>query len=252
MMIIGGKAHLLMIMISVVIAVCLYFVVKKSSAKVQNIIIVSLVSICVIGIFFLHGTHYGTELDIQNLLIQMLQVCNFNFILLPLCLFKKNELARQYLFYFSMPMAMSTFVSYPSDVANSMWYSIVCLTFWINHFLISLIPILMIATRKFKPRKEYVLKVIVCMFIYFSIAFIANYILNGFSIIGGHNHSYTMGPGGIMLLKPIYELIPIPYIYLFVLIPIFISVYILISKCFEKYCVNEDFGFICNKKGEGL
>lgn len=253
MMTIGGIPHVLMILISFVVGISLFFVVKYSSKKVQNLIIGLAILVCVMGIFFLHGTHYGTSFDLKNLLIQMLQVCNFNFILLPLCLFKRNELARQYLFFFSMPMALSTFVSYPSDVEGSMWYSIKCLTFWINHFLIAIIPLLMIATKRFKPRREYVLKVVLCILCYFLIAFIGNYVLNGFSIDGPHNHSYTMESGAIMLLKPIYNLIPIPFVYLLPVGPVLFVLYLFITKMFENYKTKDDFGvkFGC-KKGDLL
>ena len=198
---------------------------------------------CVFGIFFLHGTRYFTDFTLDNLLIQQLQVCNFNFILLPLCMFKRNELARQYLFFFSMPMALSTFVSYPGDVESSMWYSVVCLTFWVNHFLIVMVPLLMLATHRFKPRLEYVPKVILCIFAYFAIAFIGNYILNGFAIDGAHNHSYTMGAGSIMLLKPIWEIIPIPFVYLLPVAPLLFLLYLLIAKLMKNYRVDENFGF---------
>ena len=172
----------------------------------------------------------------------------FNFILLFLCIFKRNELARQYLLLFSMPMALSTFVSYPGDVEGAMWYSVVCLTFWINHFLIVLIPLLMVAARKLKPRKEYILKVITCIFAYFAIAFVGNYVLNGFSIDGDHNHSYTMGAGSIMLLKPIYELIPIPFVYLLPLVPPLLLIYWGIAKLLKNYEVNDSFGIKKIKK----
>lgn len=252
MMDIGGIAHILMIVASIIIGIILFLAIKHSSEKIQNVIIYTLVGICTSGIFFLHATKYGTTLDLKNLLIQMFQVCNFNFILLPLCLFKKNELARQYLFFFSMPMALSTFVSYPSDVENSMWYSIVCLTFWINHFLIALMPILMIASKRFKPRKEYVSKVVICVFIYFLVAFIANYTLNGFAIEGAHNHSYTMGPDGIMLLEPLYKLIQVPFIYLFPVAPVLLLFYWIITKIFTKYTINDSFGIKFKKTKEDL
>lgn len=250
MMTIGGTAHIFMVICLFIIGILLFFIVRLSSEKIQNIIIYVTIGVCITGIFFLHATHYGTDLDLKNFLIQMLQVCNFNFILLILCLFKRNELARQYLFFFSMPMALSTFVSYPSDVEGSKWWSIVSLTFWINHFLIALVPILMISARKFKPKKEYIYKVILSIFAYFLIAFIFNYILNGFSIDGDHNHSYTMGPDSIMLLEPMFKLIPVPFVYLLPMVPILTIVYWFIAKLFEKYNINDTFGLEIYKKGE--
>lgn len=253
MMAIGGVAHITMILLSICVGMFFFFTVKHANERMQNIIIVTLICVCVMGVFFLHGTHYGTMLDLKNLFVQMLQVCNFNFILLPLCLFKRNELARQYLFFFSMPMALSTFVSYPSDIEESMWYSIKCLTFWINHFLIVLIPFLMIAARKFKPRKEYVYKVVVCIFCYFSAAFIGNYALNGFSLEGPHNHSYTMESGSIMLLKPIYNLIPIPFVYLLPIAPVLFLFYWGITKLFQNYQINDNLELeLEEKKGDLL
>ena len=102
MMSIGGTAHISMIIASVILCAILIVVIVKSSERIQNCIITTISLMAAFGIFFLHGTHYFTDLDFLNLVKQMFQVCNFNFILIPLALFKRNELARQYLFYFSM------------------------------------------------------------------------------------------------------------------------------------------------------
>lgn len=234
MMTIGGTPHIIMLICSIILLGLLMFIVSRVSHKVQCIMIHSAILVCMLGILFLHLTHYGTTFDFENLFVQMFQVCNFNLILLPLCLIKKNELARQYLFFFSMPAAASTFFSYPSDVSGSMWYSIITLNFWLNHFLIVAIALMMVASKWLKPGRKYVLKVCLCIFAYFMIAFCANYILNGFSITGPHNHSYTMGPGGILALKPLYKLIPIPFIYLIPTLPIIGGIFYLVALIFEK------------------
>ena len=49
-MTIGGTAHILMILSSIVISVALFLVVKYSKEKIQNIIIYTLTFICVFGI----------------------------------------------------------------------------------------------------------------------------------------------------------------------------------------------------------
>ncbi len=237
MMTIGGTAHIIMVLVSIILIVALMIIVSKVSYKVQCTIIHSCVLLCMLGITFLHLTHYGKTLDFKNFFNQMFQVCNFNFILLPLCLIKRNELGRQYLFYFSMPCALSTFVSYVSDVENSMWYSVVTLNFWLDHLLIVLIPLLMISARWFKPEKKYVVYSCVCMIIYFASCFLANYLLNGCNILGPHNHSYTMKSDGIIILKPLYDLIKIPFVYLLPLLPVFAGVFYIEALCFTKYKV---------------
>ena len=239
MMTIGGTAHILMLISTILIIVTLMFVISRLNYKGQCILIYTCVAVGMIGIAFLHLTHYGTSFDPKNFFEQMFQVCNFNFILLPLCLFKKNELSRQYLFFFSMPAAASTFIAYPSNVAGSMWYSVITLNFWIDHMMVVLIPLLMISAKWFKPEKKYVKWVILCIIVYFLSAFVANYCFNGFSLDGPHNHSYTMNDGNILILKPLYNLIPVPFVYLLPLTPILYLIFYLESLCFQKYKIKK-------------
>lgn len=240
MMTLFGLPHIMMIIATIIIIIVLMIVIAHLPRKWQNFMIYGAVIVCMAGIIFLHLTHYGTTFDIVNLLTQMLQVCNFNLILLPLCLIKKNELGRQYLVYFSMFAAMSTFVAYPSDVQNSMWYSVVTLTFWLNHALIVAVPLMMIASRRLKPKKEYIWKVVLCLIGYFLMAFLGNLILNDFSFENiSYNLSYTMGPSTIMILIPLWNLIPIPFVYLLPLLPIFVLLFYLFAYLFRKYEVKE-------------
>lgn len=237
MMTIGGTAHISMLVATILIIALLMFIASKVSRFWQDVMIYSATAICMIGILFLHLTHYGKELDFKNFFIQMFQVCNFNFILLPLSLIKKNELARQYLFMFSMFCAASTFVAYPSDVENSMWYSIVTLNFWIDHMMIVLVPMLMIATRRFKPQFKYVIWVGICVLLYFFSAFLLNWGLNGWTFDGGSNYSYTMSPDSIMILQPFFKWIPIPYVYLLPVWVVFVAFFYFLAFCFKNYKV---------------
>ena len=237
---IGGTTHIFMIIASIIFLVVLMFIVSKLHKRGQNIVFFAIVLICMAGIFYLHGTHYGTSLDIVNLLKQQLQVCNFNFILLPLCLIPKNELARQYLFYFSLFCALSTFVAYPSSIENSYWYQKECLNFWIDHLLIVALPLTFIASKRFKPQKEYIFKVMLCIFIYYSIAFLGNLILDGFDFSNlVHNYSYTMNAGAVMILQPLYDLISIPFVYLLPLVPFMYMFFWLLAYLFRNYKVKK-------------
>ena len=248
MMIMGGPAHFGLIVASIILTVILVIIVAKTNIKVQNFIITFIGLTAVLGIFFLHGTHYFTDLDLQNLGRQMFQVCNFNFILIPIALFKRNELARQYLFFFSMPSALSTFVTFPAGMEKLMWYSVPALTFWINHLFCALTPILMVASRMFKPQIKYVPKVLICMLLYFGSAFLANYAINGWSIEGNSNLSFTMNASSVMVLKPLFNLIPIPFVYLLPLLPAFAIIFYLIALAFKKYKLKGTFGYEFKKK----
>lgn len=131
--------------------------------------------------------------------------------------------------------AISTFVTYTSDVEGSMWYSIVTINFWVDHLMVVLVCLMMVSAGWFKPRKEYVFKVCLCLLAYFGACFFANFAFNGWSISGPHNHSYTMSSGSIMILEPLYKLIPIPFVYLLPLFPIFMGLFYLLAFFFKKY-----------------
>ena len=52
-----------------------------------------------------------------------------------------------------------------------------------------------------------------------------------------------MEAGSIMILKPIFELIPIPYVYLLPLVPIIAIIYYLTALAFKKYEIKGEFGY---------
>ena len=240
MMTLFSFTHIMMVLATIFVISLLMFIVSKLSRLGQDILIYTAVFVCMGGIIFLHLTRYGTTFNLHNLLRQMLQVCNFNLILLPLSLIKKNELARQYLLFFSMFAAASTFVTYPSDVQNSMWYSPVTLTFWLNHSLIVAVPLMMVASRRLKPKKEYLFKVTLCLVGYFMFAHLGNLVLNTINFgSANYNFSYTMSDGGIMVLKPLWDLIPVPFVYLLPLLPAICLLFYLFTLMFQKYEVRE-------------
>ena len=156
-----------------------------------------------------------------------------------------------YLFGYDMTIADSASasrVTYPSDVENSMWYSTITVTFWVNHLFIALTPILLVASKRFKPHIEYVPKVVGCIMLYFLAAFLANFALNGWSIAGGSNLSYTMDSGSIMILQPLFKLIPIPYVYLLPIVPALLVIYYLVALAFKNYKLKGSFGYEFKKK----
>ena len=75
MMTIGGTAHILMLVATIVIIAVLMFVCSRVSPKWQNVMIHSAVLIGMVGILFLHLTRRGTVFDPQNFFVVKLYVC---------------------------------------------------------------------------------------------------------------------------------------------------------------------------------
>ena len=230
--------HLLFILISLVVTILLCFITRKVSRKWQNLIFAIIVAIGCFGIFFRHamGLTFSGKIKITNLLLQQLQVCNFNFILLPLMLIPNNELASQYSCMFSMFAAFTTFLSIPSRFAILHWYDVSILNFWLNHYCAILLPVLMIASRRLKPQKKYIFPVVACVFLYFTTSYLIQLILINNNIITLETSlSYVMKTDKIFVFDLLYKIIPFHYFYLYPFIPILAIFFWGLSKIFEKY-----------------
>ena len=189
----------------------------------QNIMIILGAVLCSGLIFFNCGMGLAWEGDVnwKGLARQMLQVCQFNLIIMPLMLVPKFELARQYSVMFSMFAAMTTFVSIPDYFANYQWYDVEIVSFWAFHVFAVAVPLWMMAARRLKPQKKYVLPVVICVFAYFTVVYIVSEILmNAGLMTVATSHSFIYKSGHTFPLKQLYDLIKTPYFYLWPLIPV--------------------------------
>lgn len=233
-----GTAHLMYLAFSALFIIIGMIISRKASRPVQNIIFILVALLGSFGIFYRYALRFsfnkGIKLD--TLLYQTLQVCNFNFILLPLALIRKNELARQYLFYFSMFCASTIFVSYSKSIEVLEWNNIVVINFWLNHLCTVALPLFMLASRRFKPQKKYIPYVILCIFLYFGYAGIGSYHLMEYKGYARKDtFSYVFTTDGIPILEMLHKIIPIDFLYLMPLLLVIVPFYYLLAKIFANY-----------------
>ena len=190
--------HILMIIASIIFLILSTWVVSKLNRKWQNVFFVVAVIFCSGGIFYRYAMGMSFEKGLSvNILIQMLQVCNFNFVLLPLMLVPKFELARQYSFMFSMFAASTTIFSISGSWVNYNWYDQEVLNFWLYHLFAIACPIWMCAAKRLKPRKEYVIPVAICVVVYFTAVYGLSEIFRANGIIApDKSFSFIYDPGG--------------------------------------------------------
>ena len=83
-----GAVHLIFLAATLAFFAAGWFIVPKIGRIAQNVLFVALAVLCCGGIFFRYGMglEWTGKIDLGTLSMQMLQVCNFNFILLPLML----------------------------------------------------------------------------------------------------------------------------------------------------------------------
>ena len=240
-----GAVHLIFLAATLAFFAAGWFIVPKIGRIAQNVLFVALAVLCCGGIFFRYGMEleWTGKIDLGTLSMQMLQVCNFNFILLPLMLVPRFELARQYACMFSMAAAVTTFLSPSASWAGLPWYGGTILNSWLNHTFAVALPLFMMAARRLKPQKKYVWRVLACVFVYFTVVAAISLLLIKRGIITAEtSFSFVFDTGGIAVLEGLYKLIPAPYFYLWPLLPV-LGLYFWLLACAARNIAVPKFGY---------
>lgn len=230
----------MLLMATVAFIAVTMFAANKLPRWGQNILFALGAALCAGGVFFRYamGMSFSGKLDLQTLAIQLLQVCNFNFVLVLLMLIPGFEIARQYSFFFSMFAAATVMVSFPKSWAELNWYDTTVMNFWMNHVFAIALPLWMLAAGRLKPQKKYILPVSLCVIGYFLAVFgISEWLIEKGMLTVENAFSYVYDPGGIGLLELLYELVGLPCFYLAPLIPFMIGFFFLLTWMFSKYQV---------------
>lgn len=230
--------HLMFLTITLAFWVLSSYAVSKMSRKWQNVMFAIGAIMAAGGIFFRYGM--GLSFDggftFQTLAMQMMQVCNFNLILVLLMLVPRFELARQYSVFFSMFAAFTTLVSIPNVWENYHFLDLQVLNSWLNHVFDIALPMWMIAARRLKPRREYVWKVGACVFGYFTVvAAISTLLIHLGVMTAAHSYSFIFTTDGIGIFELLRSWIPLPYFYLYPIFPLMIGFFYLWAWVFRKY-----------------
>ena len=230
-----GLSHVVMLLVTAALITGVAFVLRKCSRRVQNIVFVATAVLCSLGIFYRYamGLSFSGGIHLRTLALQMLQVCNFNFLLMPLVLIPRCKIVRQYVLYFSMFSAATTLFSPAGSWSTLAWYAPTILNSWINHALIVALPIWMMAAGRLRPEHKYVLPVMGCVVGYYTAAYgISALLIEKGVLTVATSHSFIYEPGGIGVLELFYRLIPYPYFYLYPLIPLLALFFFTFSQCF--------------------
>lgn len=231
------QTHLAVLMITVAFFAVTMFAAHKLSRKGQNILFALGAVLCAGGIFWRYamGMTFDGGVDWGTLAIQMLQVCNFNFVLVLLMLIPKCELARQYSIMFSMFAAATVMLSIPKRFADGPWYDPDFLNFWLNHVFAIALPLWMLAAGRLKPQKKYILPVAGCVVVFFLACYGCTEWLHGTGALAQTTtFSYVYDPEGVGLLEWLYGLIPVPCFYLAPLIPPMLGFFWLLTWIFRN------------------
>lgn len=241
-MTIWSSTHFIYLVVTIIFLVSTMYLVSKLNRRGQNIMFIIGACICSLGIFFRYGMGLTFEgkLTWGTFFLQFLQVCNFNAVLVILMLVPKFELARQYSIFFSMFAASTSLISVSRSFAGMEWYNISLVNSWLNHTFAIALPLWMLASRRLKPDKKYILPVMGLVFAYFTIVYIISEVLMSKGIITVEtSFSFIYDTMKIGVFDLFYKIIPYPYFYLYPVLPIMGGFFFILSKMFDKYKVKK-------------
>ena len=231
--------HITILLFTIAFYAVTMFLANKLSYKGQNIMFAIGALFCAGGIFWRYAMAMTTSFEglrWQTLAIEMLQVCNFNFILVLLMLVPKFELARQYSVMFSMFAAATVMLSIPRSFAENNWYDATVLNFWLNHVFAIALPLWMVAAGRLKPQKRFIAPVSVCVVVYFLVVYGCTEWLHATGKLAeSTTFSYVYDPKGVPPLEWLHKLIPVPCFYLAPLIPAMLGFFWLLTRIFKNY-----------------
>lgn len=233
-----SQTHLILLFLTVIFIALTMYLCSRLPRRGQYIMFALGAAFCAGGVFWRYamGMTLSGGLALDTLMIQQLQVCNFNFILVLLMMIPKLEIARQYSLMFSMFAASTVMLSFPSSFADSSWYDPSFLNFWFNHVFAIALPLWMLASGRLKPQKKYALPVAGCVIAYFLIVYgMTEWLTAAGVLTGGKTFSYVYDPGGVILLEWLYKLIPTPCFYLAPLIAPMVGFFYLLARIFKNY-----------------
>lgn len=228
------QEHLILLMVTICLVALGMYAARKLGRRGQNILFALCAGLCAGGIFWCYAMNFSfslADLRWKTLAIQMLQVCNFNFILVLLMLVPRFELARQYSIMFSMFAAATVMVSFPDFGDNR----VKMLNFWFNHVFAIALPLLMLASGRLKPQKKYIAPVSACVIVYFLVVYGGTEWLRSIGeIAANESFSYVHSPDGVGLLELIWKWIDVPCFYLVPLIPPMVGFFYLLCWIFRN------------------
>ena len=242
------QVHLTVLLLTIAFYAVTMYAAWKLPRKAQNALFIVGALGCALGVFWRYAMNMSLSLDAirwDTLAIQMLQVCNFNMILVLLMLIPKFELARQYSVMFSMFAAATVMLSIPRRYAESAWYDPDLMNFWLNHVFAIALPLWMVAAGRLKPQKKYIIPVAICVVGYFLVCYgCTEWLHETGKLAESTTFSYVYDPAGIPPLVWLHKLIPVPCFYLAPLIIPMIGFFWLLTHLFR----NSEAAYIQKKK----
>lgn len=131
------------------ILVALLLLFKTKTKRAQLIALYAMSALCVV--FYLVNDYHFYLRGTPVLAMLPLQLCNIGVFLIPLALLTNKTLLLDFAFYLSVPGALAALLTPNADYSH-VPYSMITISFYISHFMIMAIPLLLAGWKLYPPR----------------------------------------------------------------------------------------------------
>ena len=224
--------HFLILAITAGYTIGLYVVLKKCTQKVQFRVLFALSIVSVLLFAWRWRVLFtGQELspgEYGGLL--PLELCNIGAFVLPFTVLLKKRFLFVFSFFLNLLGALLAFIMIPDALHQRFFFHPQFLDFFIIHANLIAIPFAMIACGWYKFRLKDAVFATTLFYALFLILLVINLFLEAVGWPGDHtNYLFVRGPRGFPVIMQLFDLIPVYFIYLLPLAPIFLGYSILVT-----------------------
>lgn len=221
-----GAVHIISLMAAAAMIVCLYFILRKASRRVQTMVL-GVLSFSGIAAIIYNLVMWDAPLEYLPL-----QLCSINALLLPVVVFTRNQTMGNLLLVWSLGALAALVLNF--EMVNVEIFSDVFFFYYFPHVMEFGIPILLFKLGLVKKNEKCIGSTMAITMGIYTVVHLINKLINGYcaanQIMSGDsvlqvNYMFSIDPTN-PLTALFYKLIPCEYWYMYMVLPI-VLVYLL-------------------------
>ncbi len=208
-----SPAHLISLAAAGAIIVCLYFLLRPCSRKIQTVVL-GILSFSGIAAIIYNLVSWGSPLEYLPL-----ELCSLNAMLLPVAVFSKNKTLANLLLLWSLGALIALVMN--NAMTEAVLFGWPFNFYYFPHVLEFGIPILLFALGHTKKDAKCIFSTIGITFACYTAVYFANVYINAHTDVTV-NYMFCVDPSGNPLTVIFHKLIPYPYWYMYGALPILV------------------------------
>lgn len=209
--------HILLLAIMAGYVTLMCFVMRRRTKKTQRLTMIIIMSACCVifagrMLFGFEGARIYNRGSKTTLL--PFELCNLNIVVTLVAVVADKKWLSCYLFYISMVGALFSLTvfppvhMYPKTLLDYMFFD-----YFLIHSQLVMVPLVMLTCGWYRPERSQIKWSMLLLVGIYTFDFLASLILRNFEPFAGANWMYVMYHNDLPILKQLWSLIPVPYLY---------------------------------------